>query len=55
MWVNIRWVTIGVNIRCMLDWIIGFGHKTAEIHFFGMSVQLVSAQNETLLWLVGTN
>ena len=42
-----------VNIRCMLDWIIGFGHKTAEIHFFGMSAQLVSAQNETLLWLVG--
>ena len=35
-----------VNIRCMLDWIIGFGHKTAEIHFFGMSVQLVSVQNE---------
>ena len=53
MWVNIRWVTIGVNIRCMLDWIIGFGHKTAEIHFFGMSAQLVSAQNETLLWLAG--
>ena len=42
-----------VNIRCMLDWIIGFGHKTAEINFFGMSAQLVSAQNETLLWLAG--
>ena len=37
----------------MLDWIIGFGHKTAEINFFGMSAQLVSAQNETLLWLAG--
>ena len=35
-----------VNIQCTLDWIIGFGHKTAEIHFFDMSVQLVSAQNE---------
>ena len=46
---------MGVNIRCMLDWIIGFGHKTAEIHFFGMSAQLVSAQNETLLWLAGMN
>ena len=34
-----------VNIWCMLDWIIGFGHKTAEIHFLGMSVPLVSAQN----------
>ena len=44
-----------VNIQCMLDWIIGFGHKTAEIHFFGMSAQLVSAQNETLLWLAGMN
>ena len=37
----------------MLDWITGFGHKTAEINFFGMSAQLVSAQNETLLWLAG--
>ena len=40
-----------VNIRCMLDWILGFGQKTAEIHFFGMRAQLLSAQNETLLWL----
>ena len=55
MLVNIRWVTIGVNIRCMLDWIIGFGHKAAEIHFFGMITQLVSAQNETLLCLTGMN
>ena len=39
----------------MLDWIIGFGHKTAEIHFFGMSARLVSGQNETLLWLVQMN
>ena len=39
----------------MLDWIIGFGHKTVEIHFFGTSAQLVSAQNETLLWLAGMN
>ena len=44
-----------VNIRCMLDCIIGFGDKTAEIHFFGMSAHLVSAQNETLLWVVGMN
>ena len=44
-----------VNIWCMLDWIIGFGHKTAEIHFLGMSVQLVSAQNQTLWWLAGMN
>ena len=44
-----------VNIWCMLDWIIGFGHKTAEIHFLGMSVPLVSAQNQTLWWLAGMN
>ena len=25
-----------VNIRCLLDWILKFGQKTAEIHFFGM-------------------
>ena len=39
--VECKWV----NIWSMLDWIIGFGHKTAEIHFLGMSAQLVSAQN----------
>ena len=39
----------------MLNWIIGFGHKTVEIHFFGTSAQLVSAQSETLLWLAGMN
>ena len=39
----------------MLDWIIGFGHKTTVIYFFGISDQLVSAQNETLLWLAGMN
>ena len=44
-----------VNIRCMLHWIIGFGHKFAEIHFFGMSAQIVSAQNEKLLLAVGMN
>ena len=44
-----------VNIRCMLDWITGFGHKPAETHLFGMSAQLVSAQNETPLWLAGMN
>ena len=44
-----------LNIRCMLDSIIGFGHKTAEMHFFSMSAQLVSAQNEMLLWLAGMN
>ena len=40
-----------MNIPCMLDWIIGFGQKTAEIHFLGMNKQLISAQNEMLLWL----
>ena len=44
-----------MNIRCMLDWIIGFGHKFAEIDFFGMSAQIVSAQDEKLLWVVGMN
>ena len=40
-----------MNIPCMLDWIIGFGQKTAEIHFLGMNKQLISAQNEMLLGL----
>ena len=44
-----------VNILRMLNWIIRFGHKTAERHFLGISAQLVSAQNETLLWLAGIN
>ena len=26
-----------VDICCMLDWIIGLCHKTAEMHFPGMS------------------
>ena len=26
-----------VNIWCMLDWIIGFCHKTTEMHFLGIS------------------
>ena len=38
-----------VNLWCMLDWILEFGQKTAEIHFFGMRAQLVSAQDDTLL------
>ena len=38
-----------VNLWGMLDWILEFGQKTAEIHFFGMRAQLVSAQDETLL------
>ena len=42
-----------VNICAMLDWIIGFGQKTAEIYFLGMSAQLVSSQNEMLLWPAG--
>ena len=33
----------------MLDSIIGFGHNTTEIYFFGVSAQLVSAQNEIIL------
>ena len=28
---------VWVDILCMLDWIIGLCHKTAEIHFPGMS------------------
>ena len=28
---------IRVDIWCMLDWIIGLCHKTAEIHFPGTS------------------
>ena len=44
-----------VNIRSMLDWIIGFGHKTAETQFLGISIQLVNSQNGTLLTLVGMN
>ena len=31
-----------VNIWCMLDWIIGFCHKTAEIHFLGISHSIFS-------------
>ena len=39
-----------VNIRCMLeDWIVGFCNKNAEMHYLGISAQLVSAQNELLL------
>ena len=34
---------------------IAFGQKGAEIHSLGMSAQRVSAQKETLLWLVGIN
>ena len=26
-----------VDIRCMLDWLIGLCHQTAEMHFPGMS------------------
>ena len=26
-----------VDIRCMLDWLIGLCHRTAEMHFPGMS------------------
>ena len=26
---------MGTNIWCMLDWIVEFYHKTAEIHFLG--------------------
>ena len=39
----------------MLDWIIELGHKTAEMRFFGISAKLVTAQNETLLWLAWMN
>ena len=31
-----------INIWYMLDWIIGFCHKTAEIHFFGISCSTFS-------------
>ena len=26
-----------VDIRCMLDWLIGLCHRSAEMHFPGMS------------------
>ena len=29
-----------VNIRRMLDWIVGFCHETAEIHF--LDIQLIN-------------
>ena len=44
-----------VNMWCMVDWIIGFCHKAAEKHFLDIVIQPVSAQNETLLCLVGMN
>ena len=31
-----------INVWCMLDWIIGFCHKTAEIHFLGISCSTFS-------------
>ena len=43
-------MTLWVNIQCMIDCIIGFAHETAEIHFLCMIAQLVSAQNEMLLF-----
>ena len=39
---------IWVDIWCMLDWIIGLCHKTAEMHFPGMGC----LTSETLLWLM---
>ena len=27
-----------VNTWCMLDWVVGFCHKTAEIHFLGIQL-----------------
>ena len=38
---------IWVEIWCILDWIIGLCHKTAEMHFPGMGC----STSETLLWL----
>ena len=29
---------IWVNIWCMLDWIVGFCHKIADIHFLGIQL-----------------
>ena len=40
-----------VNIWCMLDWVVGL----AEIQFLDIVAQLVSAQNQVLLWLAGMN
>ena len=37
-----------VNIWCMLDWIIGFCHKTAEIHFLGINC----STKECTRWLL---
>ena len=40
-----------IDIWRVLDSIFELCHKTAEIHFSGMSCSIVSTQNETLLWL----
>ena len=31
---------MSLDIWCMLDWVIGLGHKTAERHFPGMSCSI---------------
>ena len=36
-----------VDVWCMLDWVVGLCHKTAEMHFPGMGC----STSETLLWL----
>ena len=48
---------IWVNIWPMLDWTVGFCHRTAEIYLIDKLVghavdkQVRSVQNESLLWL----
>ena len=44
-----------VSIWCMLDWTVGFCHKTSEMHFLIVDKPARSAQNEMQLWLVGIN
>ena len=38
---------IWVNIWCMLDWIVGFCHKIADIHFLGIQL---STSEECKRW-----
>ena len=43
-WMMVLWKLeyMQANIWCMLDWIIGFCHKPAEIHFLGVSCSTFS-------------
>ena len=39
---TVEYVWVSICIWCMLDWIIGFCRKTAEIHFLGLSCSIFS-------------